>query len=186
MDAFHPTNHADLILKRTIHISNVPTDVTPEELESIFSTHGEVIKVKLESSPKDGQHMAFVQFESEEAARDSLTRPSLTLGDKLIRITPSRVTIDVIPPTDAVFGKPITVGKHVMAVNPSKMSNSAISRQESTLRAVHQAAVSVLQAISERTGTRIDADELERLRRGAYQLSRETHHETMRARGSPH
>ena len=167
MGEVHTLNHEDMVLRRTIHVTNVPRDADDVYFSQIFSHFGEVQKVKLDESSRDRANMVFVQFSSEEAAREALRHSPLSIGDLKMRVSPSKTTIDVIPPTDAVFGKPITVGKHVMAVNPSRVTSRAIEKQESAMRSVNQAAARVLQSVSERVGMPIDVEERERLLKAA-------------------
>lgn len=103
--------------------------------------------------------MAFIQFASEDASLEAIRLQNVPIRERTLRITPSKITIEVIPPTDAVFGKPMTVGRHVMAVNPSILSADRSKRREEAMKAVDLAAADVVRQISERLGVDISTSD---------------------------
>lgn len=151
----------DSILRRTVCIEPVPVDICDEDLLQASACHGDVVNVKIVPLEKKSTMMALVQFSTEDGAQTACRDPKLNIRGVVGRITPSRVTIDVIPPVDAVFGKPMTVGKHVMAINPSK--HDTTSQREYIMKQVSSIAAKVLVDISKRTNWEIPDGEIERL-----------------------
>lgn len=164
MATFGSLDHGELVLRRTIHISNIPADTTEDQLRQEFNRFGPVERLSFDKAEADELRMAFVQFGSEEAASEAVRFSRVHFMGQSMRITHSRITIDVIPPTDAVFGKPLTVGRHVMAVNPSLNRHRSLSRRVDAIAAASRAAATVLQAIATRTGVEISRDEIKQLR----------------------
>lgn len=164
MEAGTRFDHSELVLRRTVHISNIDQTFDEEDLLHVLSSCGPIERVHFDLTEPDQQRMAFVQFQTEQAASQAVRMSRIVVNGLTMRISPSRVTIDVIPPTDAVFGKPLTVGRHVMAVNPSHGRGRSTARREAAYDAACLAAADVLLSISDRTGWRIPEGEIERLR----------------------
>ena len=164
MDGVGNVDHAELVLRRTIHIANVPEEVTEDNMRHLFDRFGVIDRFFFDKADGDELRMAFVQFSSEEAASEAVRLSRVSLMGVSMRITHSRVTIDVIPPTDAVFGKPLTVGRHVMAVNPSQTRHRSLARRDEAIAAASRAAADVLQAIAARTGFEVSSNEIKYLR----------------------
>ena len=146
------SNLEELVLKRTIHVANLPEGFRENDINTLFETFGTVSSSKVDKKPGDSTYMALVQFYDESSAQDALRCSRVHFKGSLLPVTPARTTIEVIPPTDAVFGKPMTVGRHVMAVNPSKYSHSQQNRREATMKKVRAAEARILLNIAERTG----------------------------------
>ena len=153
----------DTILRRTIHISNVPHESSDSEIVDQLHSCGEIEKILFDRNEGQSTKMAFVQFKTESGAAEAMRLSLLFIRGERSRITQSRMTIDVIPPTDAVFGKPLTVGRHVMSVNPSVNTGLSVERRERSFRSSCQAAAKVLEAISSRSGWEVPAGELDKL-----------------------
>jgi hypothetical protein len=151
----------DSILRRTVCIEPVPVEICDDDLLQAFACHGDVVNVKIVPLEKKSTLMALVQFSMEDGAQSACRDPKLNIRGVVGRITPSRVTIDVIPPVDAVFGKPMTVGKHVMAINPSK--HDTTTQREYIMKQVSSIAAKILVDISKRTDWVIPDGEIERL-----------------------
>ena len=152
MDSSERIDPAESILRRTVHVSSVPAGSSEPEIRALFENFGNIQQVKLDKAPKSDDLIAFVQFTNDEGSIDALRTQSVHFRDRLLRVSPSRVTIDVIPPIDAVFGKPMTVGRHVMAVNPSVLTAERAQRREDALKAVDAAAATIKKNISNRIG----------------------------------
>jgi RNA recognition motif-containing protein len=157
-------DHSELVLRRTVHISDIDGSMNEKDLLHLLSPFGPVERVHFEVEEAEQTRMALVQFQSEEVASQAIRASRLTFKGSSMRISPSRVTIDVIPPTDAVFGKPLTVGRHVMAVNPSHSRGRTSALREAAYEKACHAAADVLVSISERTGWPVPAGEIQRLR----------------------
>lgn len=164
MDGLGHFDHSELVLRRTVHISNIDNQATESDLMEVFASCGTVERVHFDKAESDPLRMAFIQFSSDHSAQQAVRMSRTTVRGSTIRVSPSRVTIDVIPPTDAVFGKPLTVGRHVMAVNPSSDRGRGVARREAAYDAASQAASEVLLSISNRTDWKIAPTEIERLR----------------------
>jgi hypothetical protein len=155
-------NLEEAILRRTVHLTNIPEALSEEALREFLSSFGEITAMRVDT-PSGGQGlMALIQFSDESAALALLNSHLLKLSGAFLRVSPSRITIDVIPPIDAVFGKPMTVGNHVMAINPSRASGRLAGKTRDVMHKVDRAAYEVLQGISKRTGWQIPQEELER------------------------
>lgn len=152
MDSSERVDPADSILRRTVHVSSVPVGSSENEIRALFENFGNILQVKLDKAPKADDLIAFVQFTNDEGSIEALRTQSVHFRDRVLRISPSRVTIDVIPPIDAVFGKPMTVGRHVMAVNPSVLTAEKAQRRDNALKAVDIAAATIIKSISDRIG----------------------------------
>jgi RNA recognition motif-containing protein len=150
MDSPNHNNPMDSILRRTIHVSNVPSLTSESEIRQLFQNFGDICQVKLDETEVPENKMALVQFASDEAAFDSMRVRNISFSNTSLRISPSKITIDVIPPTDAVFGKPMTVGHHVMAVNPSNISHDKFRKREEAMKAVDLAASKIEKSLAER------------------------------------
>jgi hypothetical protein len=156
-------DHEEVILRRTIHVLDVPETLSDSDLSNAFISCGKIEQLRFEKSA-DGLRMAFVQFHSEEAANAAVRVSKWNVHGHSLRVSFSRITVDVIPPTDAVFGKPITLGRHVMAVNPSLNRHRMAQKREACFHASCKEAANVLEAIAKRTGWHVSPAELERLR----------------------
>lgn len=163
MDTVTNLDLEETILKRTIHVSNVALDSSESEIMSQLHSCGEIERILFDRSEGQPTKMAFVQFKSESGAIEAMRLSRLYHRGENMRITQSRITIDVIPPTDAVFGKPLTVGRHVMSVNPSVNTGLSVEKRERSFRSSCQAAIKVLEAISSRTGWEVPEGEQQKL-----------------------
>lgn len=128
------------ILKRTIYIATLPEHVSEDDLMKTFLAFGSVQTFKVDRRSGDYPRMALIQFVDEQSAYDALRCSRIYCGDSVLVAALSRVTIEVIPPMDAVLGKPMTVGRHVMAVNPSKINSSQQRKREDCMKRVKLAA----------------------------------------------
>lgn len=164
MNAMSNLDHSEVVLRRTIHISDVPVDATEVELMQILGHLGSIERIHFDKADGEINKQAFVQFSSEHDAVEAVRLGRMSIHATIMRISHSRITIDVIPPTDAVFGKPVTVGRHVMAVNPSENRHKTLAKRDEALGEASKAAARVLESISARTGWEVSTDELRRLR----------------------
>ena len=164
MEAISNLDHSELVLRRTVHISNVPENADEDMIRECCGQFGSVERVHFDKADAEDLRMAFVQYTIEDGASSATRSGRLTLMGRSMRISPSRITIDVIPPTDAVFGKPLTVGRHVMAINPSQNRHRAIAKRDAAAESASHAAAGVLEAIATRTGWQVSSDEIKRLR----------------------
>jgi hypothetical protein len=151
------------VLRRTVHIGPLTPTFNESRIRETFSRYGEIAAVRMDSSIVDGSVFALIQFVDDNAVIELLRLSQVKVEGHSIRITVSRITIDPIPPTDAVFGKPMTIGNHVMAINPSRVTGYNSHRRERAMKAVKQAASRLLVGISRRSGWVIPDGEIERL-----------------------
>jgi RNA recognition motif-containing protein len=156
------------VIRRTIYVSNLPEAIAESDIISEFQIFGEIQYIRVDKVHHKTENMALIQFSAEESARHAILRTQMRIQGQSARIMPSSITIEVIPPTDAVFGKPMTVGRHVMSVNPSSRDHRVTSeKRRRTMDKVRKAAVEVLENICARTGWRVPADSLDALKKGS-------------------
>jgi hypothetical protein len=146
------SNLEESVLRRTICITEVPEWTTEESLVGALDKYGEIQYLRLDSIPGSTQKVALVQYADEGAAEAAIVRIHLQLDGGNVRVGRSSITIEVIPPTDAVFGKPMTVGRHVMAVNHSRDQRGRKTDHTRKVQKAREAAVAVLQKLSRKTG----------------------------------
>lgn len=152
------------ILKRTVHVSNLPVQLAEEDVSELFAAFGSVNSVRIDKCPNQDLNMALIEFVDSTSANDALSRARINCAAHVLVVKPSQITIDVIPPTDVVFGKPMTVGRHVMAVNHSMSTTAQRLKRETAMRSVKKAAVQILQNISKRIDHPIPDEEIEALK----------------------
>ena len=157
-------NLEDTVLRRTVHIANVPLSIESADVLDALANCGVIEKVHFDQARDQPSKLALVQFTDENGAFEAMKLSTVYLMGQPCRVSQSRITIDVIPPTDAVFGKPLTVGRHVMSVNPSAHSGSAVARRERAFEAACHCAADILEEIAGRTNTHIPDNEIRRLR----------------------
>lgn len=127
----------------------------------MFALSGDVVNVRIDTVPRTESTMALVQFSKDEAAENAIRNSKVALRGVIGRVTASRCTIDVIPPVDAVFGKPMTVGRHVMATSHGREDYR--ESKESAIQKSRRVIAKVLLEISHRTTWTIPVGELEKL-----------------------
>jgi len=168
--AHHVSNLEESVIRRTICVYSVPPGFSESDLVAPFQAFGEIQYIRLDPVPRKHESVALIQYSSEEPAHDAVSRIQLRVGDSVLRIMPSSITIEVIPPTDAIFGKPLTIGRHVMAVNPSLRDHRVTSeRRHRSMAKVSEAAIRVLKNVSDRTGWTIPESSIKELENGKLQ-----------------
>jgi hypothetical protein len=151
------------VLRRTVHVAGIHVSASEDEIRTVFSDCGEIDKLRLDQASNEPTKMCFIQFADDIGASNALHYGELSYRGRRMRITQSKVTIDVIPPTDAVFGKPMTVGRHVMSVNTQVLRGSAKAKREHSLRDFCEATAKILLRISQQTGHSIPDGSIEEL-----------------------
>jgi RNA recognition motif-containing protein len=157
-------NLEDTVLRRTVHIANVPPSIEAADLLDALTNCGVIEKVHFDQAHDQPSQLALIQFADENGAFEAMKLSTVYLIGHPCRVSQSRITIDVIPPTDAVFGKPLTVGRHVMSVNPSVHSGSTVARRERAFEKACQRAAHILDEIAGRTNAHVPDSEIRRLR----------------------
>jgi|LauGreDrversion4_2_1035121.scaffolds.fasta_scaffold48906_4 hypothetical protein len=149
------SNLEESVIRRTICVTEVPETSTEQSIVDALDKYGEIQYLRVDAVPGSSRKVALVQYAEEGAAETAIGSVHLNLNGVIVRPRRSSITIEVIPPTDAVFGKPMTVGRHVMAVNHSREQRGRNSEQKRKSQRAREAAAAVLEQVSRRTGWEI-------------------------------
>lgn len=102
-------------MARDVYVSNLPFEVTEEDLRNLFSVSGTVKSIRLLNDPRSGQFRgtAFVQMANAAEAKDAIvTLDGALLLKRLIRVTaalpkkPRPVDADSVRDKNRSAGKP--------------------------------------------------------------------------------
>ena len=160
------SNLEESVIRRTICVTEVPEASTDQSIVDALDKYGEIQYLRVDAVPGSSRKVALVQYADESATDAAIGAINLSLDGFKVRCRRSSITIEVIPPTDAVFGKPMTVGRHVMAVNHSREQRSRNSDQQRKGQRAREAAASVLEKVSRRIGWKIPDDAINALLSG--------------------
>ncbi len=75
--------------KNTVFVGNIPFTTTQDQLQSIFGSFGQITEVKIPTNRETGKSrgFAFVTFESEDSANQSLSVDGTDCGGRAIRVS---------------------------------------------------------------------------------------------------
>lgn len=159
-------NQSDLeqsVINRTVALLELGGDTTEQDILEVLGTFGEIQYIRLDSVAGSSTKVALVQFVDESVAQNLVRKTQIRIRSEPARVRQSAITIEVIPPTDAVFGKPMTVGRHVMAVNLSRDQRTNDSELRAKTRRVRESIRTVLHKISSTTGWTIPSGAFENI-----------------------
>ena len=160
----HQSNLEESVIRRTVCVTGLGAAVSDEDVMKSFETFGEIQYVRVDLKSSGDEKVALIQYKDEHVVDELIRKVQIRALDGVCRVRPSSITIEVIPPTDAVFGKPMTVGRHVMAVNISKESRGRDAQLPQKVRRSHDAILSVLERISASSGWHISQSTIDSLR----------------------
>jgi len=105
-----------------------------QELRTIMETFGTIARLSLDMTISG--KFALVEFLQIESAEEAIICGQFIHEGCTFRIVRALRTAVVYTPHDVVFGKPMAIGRHVMAVNPTLVTNSILGQREQCLRRV--------------------------------------------------
>ncbi|EER06445.1 RNA-binding protein, putative [Perkinsus marinus ATCC 50983] len=137
----------EMILKRTVYVSGLANQVTLEEVRGMFGHFGEIKESSIDVSPYDQCQFALVEFQNEAAAQEAIRVGEIPYRGRVVRVEKSKETVKLYPPTDVVFGKPMTIGRHVTPLLPgnpgSQISGAMRTRRDELIDLVGEAAMQI-------------------------------------------
>ena len=151
----HQSNLEESVIKRTVCILGLGLNTGEQDVITSVEALGQIQYVRVDPNSSGTEKVALVQYEDEQSAEDLVRQVNVRVVDRICKVRPSSITIEVIPPTDAVFGKPMTVGRHVMAVNISKDNRGRDRHLSEKIRKSHESILAVLERVSVTSGWRI-------------------------------
>ena len=80
-------NGEDAQEMRVVYVAGICPSVYEETLRSVFSHCGEVTKVKLAGDPSRGSIFGFVEFVSNDCAKNACVLTGLQIGDRQIKVS---------------------------------------------------------------------------------------------------
>ena len=120
----HPTNE-DSIIKRTFFIS--APDAVPSDIVSDFIFH-EFSKSQIcFGSRSSDRFFIFEVCDPLVASRLLANHSEFYVQGFRLSVEASLRTIKSLIPHNVTFGKPLSIGQHVMAANPTKCSSSSLA-----------------------------------------------------------
>lgn len=137
----------DIFLRRTVCIKDLPILISEEKLLISMSDYGVIERICTDFSTAG--KFALVEFAEECSAKDFLNSHSVNIDGRLFPVSAALRTSVVYNPHNVVFGKPIAIGRHVMATNPTLLTNSIITRRQRILRDVENEISKILNRISQ-------------------------------------
>ncbi|KAF4658084.1 hypothetical protein FOL47_008191 [Perkinsus chesapeaki] len=137
----------ELILNRTVYVSGLANQVTLEEVRGMFGHFGEIKESSIDVSPYDQAQFALVEFRNEAAAQEAIRVGEIPYRGRVVRVEKAKETVKLYPPTDVVFGKPMTIGRHVTPLLPgnpgSQISGAMRTRRDEIIEEVGEAALQI-------------------------------------------
>ncbi|KAF4727226.1 hypothetical protein FOZ62_005159, partial [Perkinsus olseni] len=137
----------EMILNRTVYVSGLANQVTLEEVRGMFGHFGEIKESSIDVSPYDQCQFALVEFQNEAAAQEAIRVGEIPYRGRVVRVEKSKETVKLYPPTDVVFGKPMTIGRHVTPLLPgnpgSQISGAMRTRRDEIIDEVGEAAMQI-------------------------------------------
>ena len=155
------SNLEESVIRRTVCVIGLGSDAVEQDVIDSLRGFGEIQYVRMDAVNGGGDKVALVQYADEKSAEELVRQVQIRILDRVVRLRQSSITIEVIPPTDAVFGKPMTVGRHVMAVNLAKEQRGRDRELLHKVQHSRKELISVLERISRSTGWRIPDRTLE-------------------------
>lgn len=75
-------------MQNKIFVGNLPFKVSDQELQDVFGKFGEISEIKIPTDRESGRTrgFAFITFETQQAAQESLTMDGQKVGDRNIRV----------------------------------------------------------------------------------------------------
>eukprot|EP01103_Thecamoeba_quadrilineata_P015873 TRINITY_DN5140_c0_g1_i3.p1 TRINITY_DN5140_c0_g1~~TRINITY_DN5140_c0_g1_i3.p1 ORF type:complete len:397 (+),score=81.85 TRINITY_DN5140_c0_g1_i3:567-1757(+) len=89
-------------IQRTIYVGSVDTNITEKQLMDFFGNCGSVVKLCLAGDIIHAARFAFIEFATVESAKQALVLNGALLGDRPIRVNPSKTPIYAPPSPSAV------------------------------------------------------------------------------------
>ncbi|KAJ9450896.1 Polyadenylate-binding protein-interacting protein 8 [Diplonema papillatum] len=123
-------------VQRTVHVANVNSQVTDEEVSAFFSQMGQVTYLKLAGDEGKPTRFAFVEFATVEGAKNAISQLSgAVFADKQIAVKPS---------TTAIVKPEVTTNPAVMAPFRPEIDKTAQSSQlESLAKTVYASNIDI-------------------------------------------
>jgi RNA recognition motif. (a.k.a. RRM, RBD, or RNP domain) len=136
----------DTILRRTVFVGDLPMNVFKEDIELPLEQFGPIAKLALDMTAAG--KFVLVEFRDEAGAEEAIMSGQFCINGTRHHITKALRTAVGYTPHDVVFGKPMAIGRHVMAVNPTLVTSALISKREQSLKSVNYEVQRTLARIS--------------------------------------
>ena len=83
----------------TVHVRDVPSEVTEHQLAQAFASCGPVVECRMCGDPNSASHrFAFVAFPTQQAANTALTLSGMSLGGGVVKILQSKTPVIPVNP----------------------------------------------------------------------------------------
>ncbi len=138
-----PQDEARLL--RTLCIRNIPAGLSDEEIKTHIYRNLMAKDIFL-GEMSDGRFCLF-QVQNTAVASEIMKIPTRRIGNYSMNIEAALRTINSYVPHNVTFGKPLSIGQHVMAANPVKFSSAALSQRSRIMFKVDRIAFKIIDSL---------------------------------------
>ncbi len=143
---------AEAGLRRTVYLEGLSVSTTADDFGSLLNKLPGVTEHEMGESADGKGKFALLEFERVQDAESLLLRVDLSVRGRLLRVAPSKRTVVAYTPSDVVFGKPMTIGRHVMAVNPTNVTSALREKRERSMKRFRDVVDSLLDVAQDEGG----------------------------------
>ena len=127
-------------------VRSIPMACSQEDLRDCMESFGTITRVTIDVSLSG--KFALVEFADVASALDGVSTGRLVISGETCDISGSSRTAILYTPSNVVYGKPIAINRHIMAVNPSQRTSAVGTKRQIIMRDVQGVVQRALARIS--------------------------------------
>ena len=136
-------------LSKTVCLHGYSISTRKEVILEGISQYGTILDLIVE--PLNGKLFCLVEFVSLENAERLISLARINVHGFDVQVSRSLRTCSPCIPPDVVFGKPLSIGLHVMATNPTNITGALRMNRENSLKRVSTEVNYILSRLSRTT-----------------------------------
>lgn len=140
----------DYIQSPSVHVGNLPSDVTEEQLRKFFNVFGPIVSIRIMGDKTMAIRYAFVEFDSKETADSSLIMSGKLFNGNVIKVAKAKGSLS--KGAKIAARQSVMQAKAAIKQKPMEHERTAEVSVVSTNRVLEQVKVCVLERLKKRRG----------------------------------